>query len=91
MSKEAQFDFGGRTAIVTGSSQGIGRAIAEELCRCGATVVVSDIREDEGRAVAGRLGERAAFIPCDISSNEMVGNLTLSVSAALISWLTMQV
>lgn len=75
MNKEARFDFSGRIAIVTGSSQGIGKAIAGELHRGGATVVVSDIQEDEGRAFAAQLGERAIFIPCDISSIEMVGNL----------------
>ncbi|MFA5232647.1 MAG: SDR family NAD(P)-dependent oxidoreductase [Candidatus Paceibacterota bacterium] len=60
----------GKTAIVTGSSSGIGKAIAEEFLRQGAFVVFSDINEahvpDE---------ERAIFFKCDVSKKEEVENL----------------
>ena len=40
-----QFDFNGKTAIVTGAASGIGAAIARDLARFGATVVLSDLDE----------------------------------------------
>ncbi|MBX3413440.1 MAG: SDR family oxidoreductase [Pirellulales bacterium] len=48
MSDVAEFQLAGQTAVVTGSSSGIGRAIALELARCGADVVVHARRSREG-------------------------------------------
>jgi 3alpha(or 20beta)-hydroxysteroid dehydrogenase len=47
----------GRVAIVTGAARGIGEATARRFAEEGARVVLTDILEDEGRAVAGDLGE----------------------------------
>lgn len=55
----------GRTAVVTGAAEGIGRAIAERLAAEGAQVVVADLQADKGRAVAEALGGR--FVACDVS------------------------
>jgi 3-oxoacyl-[acyl-carrier protein] reductase len=50
----------GKTALVTGASRGIGRAIAEELARAGATVVVGyRSGREEAEALAGEIGARA--------------------------------
>jgi 3-oxoacyl-[acyl-carrier protein] reductase len=59
----------GRSALVTGASKGIGRAIAEELARAGATVAVGyRSGRDEAEALASEIGGRA--IQADVSSPE---------------------
>lgn len=59
-------DFAGRRAVVTGASSGIGRAIAEDLAGCGARVLLADLNEAAGAAVAGAL-PGAAFQRADIA------------------------
>jgi 3-oxoacyl-[acyl-carrier protein] reductase len=59
----------GKTALVTGASRGIGRAIAEELARAGATVVVGyRSGKDEAESLASEIGGRA--VQADVSSPE---------------------
>jgi 3-oxoacyl-[acyl-carrier protein] reductase len=62
-------DFGsleGKTALVTGASRGIGRAIATELARGGASVVVSyNTGAEDAEALAGEIGARA--VQADVS------------------------
>lgn len=57
--RENLFDLAGKTAIVTGSTRGIGRAIAEELVRHGARVAISSRKQDACDHVAGEIN--AAF------------------------------
>jgi NAD(P)-dependent dehydrogenase (short-subunit alcohol dehydrogenase family) len=68
-------DLDGKIAVVTGSAQGIGKSIAEALSANGATVVVSDVRKDEGTWTAQELGGDSIFIPCDISDSADVDSL----------------
>jgi len=66
---------GGKIAVVTGSAQGFGRGIAEELCREGACVVIADRNEPLAREVAGSLGERAVAVKTDVTSEESVAGM----------------
>lgn len=66
---------GGKVAIVTGSAQGFGRGIAEELRREGACVVIADLNEPLAQSVAGELGENAFAVKADVSDEESVANM----------------
>ena len=69
----------GKVAIVTGSSKGIGYAIAEALVRAGASVTVSARSAEEVSAAAARLNAlgkgRAQGVPCDVRRPEAVARL----------------
>jgi len=70
-----RFSLKGKTAIVTGSSRGIGRAIAVAYARAGARVVVTSRKVDACNAVVEELrgeGLDATAIGCNISSKEQV-------------------
>jgi 3-oxoacyl-[acyl-carrier protein] reductase len=72
-------DLKGKVALVTGSSRGIGRAIALALAEAGADIVVNFLRRaEEAQAVAqrvGELGRRCACIQADVSSASEVERL----------------
>lgn len=58
----------GRVSIVSGAARGIGESVAEAFVREGAFVLVTDIAEAQGAAVAERLGAGADFLPLDVRS-----------------------
>jgi NAD(P)-dependent dehydrogenase (short-subunit alcohol dehydrogenase family) len=69
------FDLSGRTAIVTGSSRGIGRAIAHGLARAGAKVVISSRKVPACEEVAAEItrdGGTAISIPCNIGHKDQL-------------------
>jgi NAD(P)-dependent dehydrogenase (short-subunit alcohol dehydrogenase family) len=81
------FDLSGRSAIVTGSSRGIGRAIAEAMAAAGANVVISGRNaepcEQAAAEICSRYGTgRAVAIPANISSKEALANLVERTRAA---------
>lgn len=63
-------DIGGASAIVTGGASGLGAATARLLSKGGAKVVVADLNEDLGNAVAGEIG--GAFAKTDVSKSDDV-------------------
>lgn len=73
--KQTAGRLGGKIAIVTGSAQGFGKGIAEELYREGACVVIADLNEPLAKEVAGALGERAVAVRTDVSSEESVAEM----------------
>jgi NAD(P)-dependent dehydrogenase (short-subunit alcohol dehydrogenase family) len=82
------FDLSGKTAIVTGSSRGIGRAIAEGLAEQGARVVISSRKQDACDAVAVAINEahgegRAIAIAASISDKEALQHLVEETKAQL--------
>ncbi len=74
------FDLSGKVAVITGSSRGIGRAIAEAMADQGAKVVISSRKaeacEEAARAINDKHGDGTAIVvPANISSKEALQNL----------------
>lgn len=62
----SRFSVDGASAVVTGGASGIGEASARQLAALGARVVVADLQEERGQAVASEIG--GLFVKCDVSS-----------------------
>ncbi|SVA15157.1 uncharacterized protein METZ01_LOCUS68011, partial [marine metagenome] len=62
----ARVNFDGSSSIVTGGASGIGEASARLLANAGSRVVIADLNEERGQAVASELG--GLFVRCDVAS-----------------------
>ena len=64
--------FAGKTAVVTGSASGIGKATALRLASEGATVIASDIDDEGGAEVAAKSNGKIIYKHCDVCSDDEI-------------------
>lgn len=79
---ENLFDLSGKVAVITGSTKGIGKAIAEQMAFHGANVVISSRKADACEEVTNEINQglgkdkgKAISIPCHIGHKEQMENL----------------
>jgi len=80
------FDLSGKVAVVTGSSRGIGRAIAKMLAEAGARVAVTSRKAEACEAVAQEItssGGEAIAVACNVSDKVQVSNLLKETQAQI--------
>ena len=75
-----RLDLHGASGIVTGGASGIGEASARELAALGARIVVADLQEQRGTAVAAEIG--GIFVQCDVS-NEQDGAAAVAAASEM--------
>ncbi len=79
------FDLTGKVAIVTGSSRGIGRAIAGAMAQAGASVVVSSRKADACEEAASEIREAGGTVkvlPCNVGDKQQLESLVRQTQEA---------
>ena len=64
----AEGNLDGKVAVITGGARGMGAATVRRFVAEGARVLIGDVLDDEGTALAAELGEAARFVHLDVSS-----------------------
>src|SRR5436190_238389 len=87
----------GSSALVAGGASGLGEATARRLHEQGAEVLIADVNQEKGEALAGELADRARFVHTDVTDDDSVqaavaaaaqgdGGLRISVCCAGVGW-----
>ncbi len=76
-------DLTGKTAFVTGSTRGIGHAVAVALYQAGARVAIVGRDAGKAGALAAELGERAFGVACDVSDGKQIESAIAAAEQAL--------
>jgi NAD(P)-dependent dehydrogenase (short-subunit alcohol dehydrogenase family) len=87
----------GNSALVAGGASGLGEATARALHARGANVVIADLNEDKGQALAAELGDGTQFVRADVTDPDQIqravdaaaqqdGGLRISICCAGIGW-----
>ena len=60
----------GKVAVISGAARGMGASFARAMVAQGASVVIGDVRDEEGLAIEGELGEAAMYVHLDVTSRD---------------------
>ena len=69
------YDFTERKILITGSSRGIGRKMAEDFISLGAKVLITGTNENLLRKIKDELGSRCYYVRCNFSKTDEINNL----------------
>jgi NAD(P)-dependent dehydrogenase (short-subunit alcohol dehydrogenase family) len=61
-----------KAILITGAASGIGRATAAEASAEGARLLLADVNDEQGEAVAAEIGEGASYVHCDVTDEASV-------------------
>jgi NAD(P)-dependent dehydrogenase (short-subunit alcohol dehydrogenase family) len=81
-------DIKGKSALITGGASGLGAATTRRLHADGAFVTIADLQEERGEALVAELGERAAFVRTDVTSEADVQAAVDRATQAAPLWAT---
>ncbi|MEQ9451737.1 MAG: glucose 1-dehydrogenase [Pseudomonadales bacterium] len=65
----------GKVAAITGAASGFGAGAARRFVAEGAKVVLGDIQQEAGQAIADELGDAAVFVTCNVAEEEHIANM----------------